>query len=367
MLFVVRHVFGFLLAFALIAGHAGAEDSLSSAVYVRTDSDDTVVVSPLAHASKQVLDQTVLDLTYTADVWTSASVDVRASASKAVTEQRDELEGTVSQAVSDLTLTGTYRFSVENDYTSHGAFLGGSYAMADNAATLAWNAFGLFDTVGRSGSPAFSESLYTAGARLSFTQVLDPHMLAQLTYELAHLDGYQASPYRKIGLGGTGFGCVGALLCIDEREPSTRTRNVGALVVRRALTDALSAGASYRFIVDDWGLRSHTVALQLGLMLGERSLLSLRYRFYTQTGVRFYAPIYAVTLANEAYATRDREQSPMHDQRIGLDWEQRAQLGSDLDLAISLSAGGTRFDYDAFVGLSHTYAFELALALALVR
>jgi hypothetical protein len=225
----------------------------------------------------------------------------------------------------------------------------------------------LFDTVGRAGFPNFSRALDTFGARLSFTQVIDKQTLAQLTYELAHMDGYQASPYRKVGLGGTGFGCVGASLCLDEHEPGVRTRHAAALVLRRALSDALSLGGTYRFIIDDWGLTSHTASLQLGLTLGPASLLSLRYRFYTQTGVRFYARVYAANLAPSAYTTRDREQSPMHDQRIGLDWDQKVSVASGFDLAFTTSVGGSVFDYDNFVGLKQTYALELTLAVTMVH
>jgi hypothetical protein len=354
-----------VLVFAL--GHARAEDALGSAIYVRTDTDHTVVVSPRARAHKQLRDDTAVEVTYAADVWTSASVDIRASASLPVTEQRDELEATVSHELTDLTLSGTYRFSVENDYTSHGGFATAAYDLADNDTTLALNAFGLFDTVGRAGFPAFSHRLDTFGARLSFTQVIDPQMFGQLTYELAHVDGYQASPYRRVGLDGTGFGCTAASRCLDEHVPNVRTRHAAALAVRRALSDTFSVGATYRFIVDDWGLSSHTALLDIGWTLGAASLVTLRYRFYTQEGVRFYSRVYASPLAPGAYTTRDREQSPMHDQRVGLDWEQIAHLTPDLDLSITTSVAGSLFEYDDFVGLARAYALELTLAVALVR
>jgi hypothetical protein len=191
-------------------------------------------------------------------------------------------------------------------------------------------------------------------------------MLAQLTYELAHLDGFQASPYRKVGLGGTGFGCVGAPMCLDEHEPDVRTRQAAALVVRRALSDTWSVDASYRFIFDDWGLSSHTATAQLGLALGADSLMTLRYRFYTQTGVRFYSRVYAFPLAPGAYTTRDREQSPMRDHRIGLDWEQKAHVASDFDLSLTTTVAGSVFQYDDFVGLRQAYALEFTLAVSMV-
>ncbi|HKU39111.1 MAG TPA: DUF3570 domain-containing protein [Polyangiales bacterium] len=342
-------------------------DSLSSGVYVRADGDDTTVVSPHAHVRKRVLDATDVDLSYRADIWTSASVDIRASASLPVTEQRDELQAGVSHEWTDVTLAGSYRYSVENDYVSHGAFANGTYDFAGNNASLTAAAYALFDTVGRAGGPAFSQPLRSVGGRLSFTQVLDAQMFVQFTYELTHLDGYQASPYRKVGLDGTGFGCVAASLCLDEHEPSLRTRHAAAVQLRRALSEAFSAGASYRFIVDDWGLSSHTAALEIGVMLGASSLLGLRYRFYTQSGVNFYQARYVSPSSEGAYTTRDREQSPMHDQRIALDFEQKVPLPDDSALSIVVGLAGSRFDYDDFVGLVRVFAWEATLSLAYLR
>jgi hypothetical protein len=342
-------------------------DALSSGVYVRLDDDRTTVVSPHVRLEKRLLDATDVDVSYSADIWTSASVDIRASASLPVSEQRDQLEASLTHEFSDLSLSGGYRYSVENDYLSQGANAGASYDFADNAATLALGAFAFFDSVGRAGYPTFSRKLTTLGARLSFTQVIDPMMLAQLTYEIDHLDGYQASPYRKVGLNGTGFGCEAASACLDEHEPDLRTRHAIALVARRALSDSLSAGLTYRFIVDDWGLTSHTASADLTWAFSDDADFSLHYRFYLQSGVRFYQARYSSPLTPGAYTTRDREQSPMHDQRVGLDWNQKLQVDDALTLAVITSVGGSMFDYDDFVGLSRVFALELTVGLSFVR
>jgi hypothetical protein len=137
--------------------------------------------------------------------------------------------------------------------------------------------------------------------------------------------------------------------------------------VRRALSDQFSLGVTYRFIVDDWGLTSHTGAAQLAFLIDTMSTLTLRYRAYWQSGVNFYAKIYPIDYPQAGFTTRDREQSPMHDQRIALDWEQRVHLDTRLDLAVTASAAGSLYDYSQFVGLTHVWALELTLAIALVR
>ena len=341
-------------------------DEVSSALYVRTDTDQTTVISPRARGSKNLGDSTRVDVTYAADVWTSASIDIRASASvRPVTEQRDELDLSLGQELEDLHLRASYRFSTEHDYTSHGVTLGAALDLASNASTLDASLHVIGDTVGQAGNPSFSRSLTTIDGSFSFTQVLDPQMWMQLTYELAHNDGYQSSPYRWVGVGGTGFGCVGAHLCLPERVPSVRTRHAMALVVRRALSNSISAGLTYRYYFDDWSLSSHTLLGELGWNIGEHSLLALRYRFYTQGAAEFYQRTY-LSLATDQYRTRDRELSKLVYQRAGAELEHEFLLSEQgAKLAGTLAIGGNFYSYADFVGLSQVTALEVSLGLML--
>lgn len=357
----------------LLSAHAVHADSFGTGVFVRTDSDHTVVVSPRIHLNQSVAEDTKVDLTYAADVWTSASVDIRASASLPVTEQRDELDVGVTHALEDLTLSAGYRFSIENDYVSHGATGSASVDLAQHNSTLAIAGYAFGDTVGRSGSPQIARSLVTVGARLSFTQVLGSATLAQLTYELSYLDGYQASPYRWVGFGGTGFGCQlkpgqdpNTLACLPEHEPDKRTRQAFALVLRQGLLDTLSIGGSYRGYLDNWGLVSHTFGVQLGWECGPDTLITLRYRYYWQSGVEFYRAVYSAASNRSTFTTRDREQSPMQDQHAGIDLEQKFAIHDDrAKLAFRLSVGGALYSYSAFVGLQQVTALETSFAVSL--
>ena len=355
------------IAWSLALTRAQA-DALSSALFIRTDSDETLVVSPRAHLQSDIVSETTLDATYTADVWTSASVDIRASASLPVTEQRNELDVALQHEFSDLTLSGSYRYSVENDYLSHGVSAGSSLDLAENNSTIALHGYAYFDTVGRVGQPSFSKALNTIGLRTSLTQVLSASLLAQVTYEIGHLDGFQASPYRMVGFGGTGFGCQEAPLCRPEHVPDLRTRHAAAILLRYALTDSWSIGGNYRFYLDDWHLSSHMLLADVGWMLGDFSRLSLRYRFYVQSGVSFYQSVYREPPPPGAYTTRDREQSPMHDHHVGLEWEQMFPVDEHAGhFALRASVGAGKYVYNRFVGLKSVNALELTFALSLER
>lgn len=356
------------LLLVLLARPAALEaDDLAAALYVRSDSDDTTVISPHARASRTVAESTQVEASYAADVWTSASIDIRTSASvRPVTEQRDELDLGVTHESGDLALHAAYRLSIENDYESHGLSAGASIDLADNAATLDLGLGGFHDVVGRSGDPEFARALNTLDARIAFTQVIDPDTLSQLTYELALLDGYQASPYRFVGIGGTGFGCVAAVFCLSERAPETRMRHALAVLLQRALGQAVSATATYRYYTDDWNLDSHTVQARLAWSASDVTLIAVHYRFYTQGYADFYRTRYVTLPVPGEFFTRDRELSPLAYHRIGADLEGTFELdGGAKRLSATLALAGGFFRYDAFVGLQNTSAVEVTTALVL--
>lgn len=377
--------FGALLSLLL---HARAQDaaanasktSASSSLYVRTDTDHTTVVTPRVHLSAPVADQTRVDLVYTADIWTSASIDIRTSASrvvtdpriapgpKPVTEQRDELDLSLEHAFTDLTVGGSYRYSKEYDYESHGGTLGGTYDFADKNASLGLTARAYFDQVGRAGDPGFARSASTLSARATFTQVIDKHTLGQLVYELSHQEGYLSSPYRYVRIAsdpgevpGTCAGVVKA--CVPENNPGSRLRHALAVTARRALVENLSLGASYRFYLDDWGVMSNTASIDAAWIPSERWLLSLGYRFYRQGAASHYQIFYLPT-PTPTHVTSDKELSTLSSHRVDLEVSHAWRL-DDLgtELRAVLVTAPTYYSYEDFLPLDHIIAIDVTAML----
>jgi hypothetical protein len=353
------------------ATRGGAQDA-STAVYVRSDTDQTTVITPRLRVGGEVTDTTRLDVSYSVDVWTSASIDIRTSASKPITEQRDEINVKLGQEVGDLTLSGGYRYSSEPDYLSNGGSLGISHDFADNSATLALNLAAFFDTVGRVGDPEFEKSARSFTGRLSFTQVLDPQTFVQLIYELNMQQGYLSSPYRMVGIGSPDGSCPNAnplqqIPCVPETNPAARMRHAGAVRARRAFGDHFSIGGGYRFYIDDWELMSHTADAELGYMPGSSTLLALRYRYYAQSAAFHYrARLDALKNGSRQFYTRDKELSPFTGHRIGLDLEHVFDLddaGTRLRTAVSL--GLNLYLYSDFLPLDQIVARELSVAMGL--
>lgn len=366
------------LLFAL-TGAAHAQVIAGTSVYVRQDTDKTTVIAPRLHVGAPVDDRTRVDLVYTADVWTSASVDIRASASKPVTEQRDEIDATVTHEWEDLSLSGAYRYSHEYDYESHGASLTGAYSFADKAATLDFRLSAAFDDVGRAGDPNFNRNVRNLATRVGITQTIDRYSFVQVAYEIMDAHGFNSSPYRFIGLGTDdgicGVGANGlpnmpgperALHCPPETLPTDRLKHAFAFNIRRAFGEQFSAGVGYRFFIDNWGVMSHTGLVELGYLIDPELLLSLRYRFYTQGDAKYYKRTYETSDLNLGYYTNDKELSSFMSHRLALDLEKSFELDQRGHLfTVIVSVAPSLFLYSDYAPLSSIKAIEVTLATVL--
>lgn len=343
------------------AARGGAEENqVRVTTLVRGDTDGTVVVNPSVRGRVEFLDdQTHIDAEYTADVWTSASIDIRTAATMPVTEQRDEINAGLDRRIDDLTLRGGYRYSSEHDYEAHGGVVAGSLDLADHNSTVELRLTAEGDRVGRSGDEAFSRPLTMLGARAGYTQVIDSQMLIQVAYELNHAEGFQSSPYRFVGIGGDGR-CGGtAMLCVPETHPAVRTRHAFVARARRAFDDQLSAHLDYRFYIDSWGLFSNTAAVQLNWMHDEDGLFAVRYRLHQQSGAAFYRSTYPEPSGTLRYVTRDRELSPLWTHRLAVSYEREMGIGdAGPSLRLALALGGTYLSYQDFVGLTDVVAID---------
>lgn len=363
----------YLIAMAVIASSVGGCEHLpgrmtgaSSAVYLREDSDRTTVWSPHVRVSGVVAEAVQLETTYAMDAWTSASIDIRSSATLSVHEIRHEITASATHEARDATFAGSYRYSTENDYESHGGVASVALDFVDKNTTLAAAVFGSLDRVGKAGDPGFSQPLQSLGGRFSVAQVLDAHTLVEAFWETTYLGGFQSSPYRWVALGGDGTCSSPDALCIPEHVPDSRFRHALGLRIRRALGDRFSLGLHYRYYLDSWGVQSQTVEPNLTWLAGDRGTLTLTYRYYTQDEAGFYRPRYFDAAGVDGYVTRDRKLSALYTHGVALSYVQEFPLGAGNEvLKCGFDAGIMRHRYLAFVGLERVDALELTGSVGL--
>lgn len=351
-----------LLAVVFAGESVPMEGQVRGAVYVRTDSDHTTVVSPRAHLRQPIgSPRTRIDVTYGLDAWTSASVDIRTAATATVREVRHEATAGLERERGTASWSAGYRVSYEPDYLANSGSLAGQVELAQRTVTLGGRLFGALDRVGRAGDAAFHEPLRAGGALLSAGFVLTRTTLLQFAYELRGALGYMASPYRFVAIGGDGTCSALAEFCVPEIHPRRRSRHAAVLRARQALGRKLAVGGLYRFYIDSWGLRSHTAAIDLTVTPRRGLSLALELRSYAQSGAFFYQPRY-LSSGTGGYFTRDRELSSLGSQRLALHTTYIRPVGRGA-LEIGALLAGTRIAYDAFVGLARVGALELSAML----
>src|SRR5205823_6258234 len=132
-----------------------------------------------------------------------ASVDVVSQASRTtIHDTRHQVSAAGSHVLDSLTLAGGYSYSQENDYHSHTINASASKELFDKDTTLALGYALSLNDVGRAGDMNFSRGLDVHSASLTWTQIVSPRVVTQVTYELGGSFGYQASAYRYVPIRG---------------------------------------------------------------------------------------------------------------------------------------------------------------------
>jgi hypothetical protein len=335
-----------------------ASSELDTSIYVRSDSDHTTVVSPrirFRQGFEHRGGETGINLIYAADVWTSASVDIRTAASPRVTEQRDEIVASLDHRKGPWEVGLGYRLSIEPDFKANGLTFSFAWEGLARNVRLESRVTLEHDVVGRSGDPLFARRLQALTSWFGYTQVLSRSTLMQFAVEQRSSFGYHASPYRWVGLGGASNCSGDVALCIPEVHPDRRARFALVGRLRQGLGKRASVGLDYRYYIDSWALQSHTVGGDLRVQAGP-VLLATEYRGYFQSGAWFYRSAYPLEPTG-GFATRDRELSSMLDHRVtaALEWSRR---GAEVGITTGLLVGAALYRYDDFLGLSGVLALE---------
>jgi hypothetical protein len=309
--------------------------------------------------------RTGLDFVYTADMWTSASVDIRTAASARVSERRDELNLSIDHTLGEWTLAAAYRVSLERDYRAHGPSLGAVWEGLAHNVRIEGRASLSDDQVRRAHDPGFVRPLRSVALWLAYTQVLGRGTLLQIAGEQRTSLGFHSSPYRWVGLGGPVTCTAETTLCVPEVVPGRRLRYAVAARARQSLARWASLGVGYRYYVDSWRLQSHTLDASLRFVPRTWLLMDLEYRAYFQGAAWFYRSSYPVNPPT-GFVTRDRELSPMHDHEVAAlaRWT-HAFPNRRLELSVGLRLAAIAYGYDDFPGLTRVFAGEGSFNLQL--
>jgi hypothetical protein len=89
----------------------------------------------------------------------------------------------------------------------------------------------------------------------------------------------------------------------QENLPSRRFKIPLGFRANYFLGDRIIIKAYYRFYKDDWGLSSHTANLEVPVKITPFFSISPFYRFYSQTGISYFAGYRVHTAADQYYTS----------------------------------------------------------------
>ena len=163
-----------------------------------------------------------------------------------------------------------------------------------------------------------SDKKVTSDVLLGFTQVINRRMITQFNYSYSMVRGYLTDPFKIVSIldqQGT------AQDYIYEHRPDERNKQSTFAQAKYHFDQNLLNSVldiSYRYMWDDWQIKSHTLDSTLYMPLssrfGKQSYLQPHIRYYQQSAAKFYRPY---TFAEQENKTTPDENYISADYRIG--------------------------------------------------
>jgi len=308
-------------SFSVLSGQT-TEDEITFRTHYYRDNHGLTVKSPMVIVRKNLSEKTGLSLKYTDETFEFrpksaggagasgdgggggehdheksapqkifSAVDAVSSASAVrqgdgggFKEVRKEIVTGLKHRLENTTLGLSYAHSDEDDYRSHAAGLSVSHDFFMNNTNILAAFSHSEDEVSslnpRSGE-VWPQDKDANNFTVVVTQLLSPFSFMRIGGSVSDVDGYQASPYREVVIGGTSQ---------LEVHPDTRLRQSYFFWLNRYFETRTSGHLNGTYYRDDWGVTAQAAELKLYQYLFDPLILRLRYRYYTQTAADFYKP-----------------------------------------------------------------------------
>ena len=262
-----------LAALCLVGAPAIADvlpDDRADVLYHNYDGGGITIQGPSVLVRKKVGDSLSFSASYYEDLISSASIDVKLSASP-YHETRKQEGFSVDYLHGKTIYTAGYIHSREPDYSSNTAYYSISQSMFGDLTTVSFGYRRGWDDVFRDiknvdgviqNDPTFHRQADHRGYTLSVSQILTRNAILDLNFEAITDQGYLQSPYRKIRyfdptVPGKQFTLA------DQIYPGTRTSTAASADLKYYLPFRAAVTGQYRFYNDTWGITGHTVEVDL--------------------------------------------------------------------------------------------------------
>jgi hypothetical protein len=292
-------------------------------LYHNYDGGGITIQGPSVLVRKKVGDNLSFSANYYEDMISSASVDVKLSASP-YHETRKQESFSVDYLHGKSTYTAGYIHSKEPDYKSDTAYYSISQDMFGDLTTVSLGYRRGWDNVFRDikvdgvieNDPTFHQQADHRGYTLGLSQILTRNAILDLNYEVLTDQGYLGSPYRKIRyfdptVAGKEFTLA------DQIYPGTRTSNAASAALKYFLPYRAAVTGQYRYFRDTWGIVGHTAELDYTQPAFGNWIFDGSVRFYRQNAASFYSDLFPRADYSN-FMARDRELAAFHSLTLGV-------------------------------------------------
>ena len=219
----------------------------------------------------------------------------------------------------------------EEEPFGSGAFgLGYSHSMAEDNAVLGISGqatFDRFDALQPNGERHGRRNRTALNGNLSLLQLLSPTTVFDANYGLTLQQGTLETTYDSVPL-------IGGQARASELFPHSRTRQgVQARLAQHVPGSRSTLRASYRYYWDSFDLSAHTLELEWHQYLAPRVIARGSYRYYSQTGVDFFATAFPSGNGAAFPRTSDSDLAPFQANEVGLRLLWLARQHSTLDMS----------------------------------
>ena len=192
-----------------------------------------------------------------------------------------------------------------------------------------------------------SEDKTIIDALFGVTQVINRHTIMQFNYSLSVSDGYLTDPFKILSViedtAGANYGgnlqdSNGNNIYLYDARPDSRIKHSLYWQTKYALANGDVIDGSYRFMLDDWGINSHTFDFRYRWQLGA-SYLEPHLRYYMQSEADFYKRYITETeynASNLKEATADYRLGDLDGMTVGLKYGHKLDNDHECILVIPL-------------------------------
>ena len=286
---------------AVVTGGIGSEKL--------TDISNVIDLTYIGYGKKY---KHVLDVELGIDYYTSASsdmIDLKANSSASHADVRIYPSVTygLENVSKGLTYTGGVTYSKEFDYQSIGLNAGFSKKTKNKNGEFSASFQALFDQVSlilpielRTNGNSMVRNYPTTARNtfvgsLSYEQIVNDKFKVLFLADIIQQNGYLSLPFHRVYFNDNTVHL--------ENLPGSRTKLPVAVRASYFATDNIIVKAYYRYYSDNWGLKAHTIELETPIKINAFFSVSPFYRYYTQAGMKYFAPYKVHTAADTYYVS----------------------------------------------------------------